>query len=246
MMPETPSRTTIGNRTRERPTASSLSPPGSPNGAMTSGASRMKSAVSAAEPEEHEPEERRGDAPGALALALLEQLAEDRDERGRERRVGDERAHEVRHLERDRERVDLPRRRSSTRRRSRGRGRGCARAGRDREDRCRPGEPPAAWPAVYAARPVIHAASIGTRSVGPVLPMVRSGTQDLLPTASLASKSARVGVRSVALCGKKPLLPSPGPHSCGHFHACRTSSSRRSGCAPPPRSVSRTSATARP
>ena len=46
-----------------------------------------------AEAEQHEPEEARRDAPGALPLALDEQLAEDRDERGGERRVGDERAH---------------------------------------------------------------------------------------------------------------------------------------------------------
>ena len=62
----------------------------------------------AAEDEQRQPEERRGDAPGALPLALLEQLAEDRDERAGERGVGDERAHEVRDLDRDRERVDEP------------------------------------------------------------------------------------------------------------------------------------------
>ena len=84
----------------------------------------MKSAVSAAEAEQHQPEERRGDAPGALALALLEQVAEDRDERRRERGVRDERADQVRDLERDRERVDRAReRRSSTSRRSRARAR---------------------------------------------------------------------------------------------------------------------------
>ena len=43
-----------------------------------------------------------------FSLALLEQLAEDRDERAGERGVGDERAHEVRDLDRDRERVDEP------------------------------------------------------------------------------------------------------------------------------------------
>ena len=59
------------------------------------------------EPEQHQPEEARRDAPGALSLALLEQFAEHRDERGRERRVGDERTHQVRHLKCDRERVDL-------------------------------------------------------------------------------------------------------------------------------------------
>ena len=50
MIPETPSSTTIGKRTRERPIASALSPPGLPNGAITSGAMTMKSAVSAPSP----------------------------------------------------------------------------------------------------------------------------------------------------------------------------------------------------
>src|SRR5205807_9345220 len=49
-----------------------------------------------------------GDAPGAASLALLEQLREDRHERRREGRVGDESADEIRHLEGDREGVDLP------------------------------------------------------------------------------------------------------------------------------------------
>ena len=79
--------------------------------------------------EEDEPEDRRRDPPRAGALALLEQLAEDRDERARERRVGDERADEVRDLERDRERVDLdPPRRTCTRRPSPGRARAPATA----------------------------------------------------------------------------------------------------------------------
>ena len=68
-IPESPSRTTIGKRTRESPTARSKSPPGSPNGRMSSGASRMKTRGDAAEDEERQPEERRGDAPGALLLA---------------------------------------------------------------------------------------------------------------------------------------------------------------------------------
>jgi len=61
------------------------------------------------EPEQHQPEEARGDAPRALAVALLEQVAEHGDECRRERRVGDEGADEVRQLERDRERVDRAR-----------------------------------------------------------------------------------------------------------------------------------------
>ena len=50
MIPESPSRTTIGKRTRESPIANAWSPPGSPNGAITSGASTMKRAVSAPSP----------------------------------------------------------------------------------------------------------------------------------------------------------------------------------------------------
>src|SRR5262249_14775577 len=49
-----------------------------------------------------------GDAPRALAVALLQELREDGNERGRERGVGDERAHQVGDLESDREGVDLP------------------------------------------------------------------------------------------------------------------------------------------
>ena len=50
MIPETPSRTTIGKSTRERLTARSKSPPGSPNGRMRSGAARMKTAVNPPSP----------------------------------------------------------------------------------------------------------------------------------------------------------------------------------------------------
>ena len=56
--------------------------------------------------EQEEPEDARRDAPGAGALSLLEQLAEDGNEGGGERGIGDERADEVGNLERDRERVD--------------------------------------------------------------------------------------------------------------------------------------------
>jgi hypothetical protein len=44
--PETPSSATIGKSTRDSPTASSLSPPGSPNRPMIHGAATMKIAVS--------------------------------------------------------------------------------------------------------------------------------------------------------------------------------------------------------
>ena len=57
------------------------------------------------EAEQHQPEEARRDAPGSLRI-VLQQVDEDRDERGRERRIRDERAYEVRQLERNGERVD--------------------------------------------------------------------------------------------------------------------------------------------
>src|SRR5262249_15053510 len=106
-------------------------------------------------------EEARGDAPGALALALLEQLAEHGHERGGDRRVGKQRSDEVRDLERDRERVDpptgaevvggddLPDEAKDSRE-----------PGCEREDRRRPGQP--------AARvSPVHVASIGTGSAVP-------------------------------------------------------------------------------
>ncbi len=44
-IPDRPRITTIGKSTRDSPTARSKSPPGSPKGRISSGASRMKSAV---------------------------------------------------------------------------------------------------------------------------------------------------------------------------------------------------------
>ena len=49
-IPERPSSTTIGKSTRERPTARSKSPPGSPNGRSSNGAASMKIAVSPPRP----------------------------------------------------------------------------------------------------------------------------------------------------------------------------------------------------
>ena len=72
-----------------------------------SGASEHEKPGQRAEDDEDEPEERRGDPPGAGALFLHEELAEDRHERGAESGVRSQRAHEVRNLERDREGVDL-------------------------------------------------------------------------------------------------------------------------------------------
>ncbi len=48
--PETPSSTTIGNSTRDRPTASDLSPPGFPNKSISHGATSTNSAVRAVSP----------------------------------------------------------------------------------------------------------------------------------------------------------------------------------------------------
>ena len=45
MIPDAPSSATIGKSTRDSPTARALSPPGLPKGAMTHGASTMKSAL---------------------------------------------------------------------------------------------------------------------------------------------------------------------------------------------------------
>ena len=106
--PDSASSTTIGNISRARFTVSSASAglsskPGA-NRLISGSANRMKSAVTAAEHQADQEEEARRDAEGLLALPLLEQLAEHRHERALERRVGEQRAHEVRHLEGDRER----------------------------------------------------------------------------------------------------------------------------------------------
>src|SRR4029450_11136997 len=121
-----------------------------------------------AEAEQQEPEEGRGDAPRTLAFALLEQLADAGEEGGGECGVRDERADEVRHLEGDREGVDLAGGAEVV-------GGGdlaeaaedAGESGGDGEDRGFPGESPAArGPLLYAARGLlIHAASIGTPSV---------------------------------------------------------------------------------
>ena len=168
MIPETPSRTTIGNRIRESVIASCWSPPGSPNGAMIERREDDQERGDRTEAEQEEPEEGRGYAPSAFALAFFEQLAEDRNECGRERGIRDERADEVRHLEGDRERVDLAGGAEvvggdDLADQAQDAGKAC----RDREDRGLPREPPAArGPLLYAAQgPLIHAASIGTPSV---------------------------------------------------------------------------------
>ena len=150
MIPETPSRTTIGKRTRERPTARSLSA-----GIAERGDDERREddeeRGQRAEAEQQEPEEGRGDPPRALAVALLEQLAEDGNEGGGERGVGDERAEEVRHLEGDREGVDLAGGAEVVRRDDLADEAEDAREpGGEREDRRRPGESPAGGPLLHA------------------------------------------------------------------------------------------------
>src|SRR5204863_1554223 len=118
---------------------------------------------------EDQPEEARRDPPGALALALLEQLAEDRNERGRDGRVGEECADEVRHLEGDRERVDPPAGTEVVGGHDLADEPEDAReAGCERENRRRPGQP--------AARvSPVHVASIGTGSAVPARARRRVG-----------------------------------------------------------------------
>ena len=210
MTPLRPSRTTIGKSTRERPTARSKSPPGSPKGLIRSGAMRMNSAVRPPRIEEDEPEDGRGDPPGALAVALLEQVAEDRDERAGERRVGEQGADEVRDLERDRERVDLPvdpevvgRDHLADEAEDPGEAR------RDREDQRRAGKPPVARRSRRRVRRLrrrdrqhrsCRSSSARTRS---------PPSHEPRPLASPARRSSRA----------EALLRSASPASCGHSYA---------------------------
>ena len=71
---------------------------------MIGSASEHEQRRERAEHQEDQEEEARGDAERLLALALLEQLREDRHEGALERRVGEQRADQVRDLEGDRER----------------------------------------------------------------------------------------------------------------------------------------------
>ena len=211
----------------------------------------------AAQPEQHEPEEARRDAPCALPLALDQELAEDGDERRRQRSVGDERAHGVRDQERDLERVDRADGAEVVARDDLADEAEDAReAGGEREDRRRPRQPPAAGRGL-----LVHGASIGTRSAVAGCPRVRSRTCPfgpvdrrsqrpeatiLLPAASVASAGAPVchaGVPKASLRGCCYHRPA---RVAGIFTPCRTSSSRRNASGPRPRSGSRTSATSRP
>ena len=104
--PLSPSRITIGKSTRDRPTvsASSCAVNWSPvNSGMITGASAMKAIVISVSADEQQPRHRAGRVDRVLAPLLLEQLGEDGHERAGERRVGDERADQVRDLEGERE-----------------------------------------------------------------------------------------------------------------------------------------------
>ena len=68
----------------------------------------MNSERERAERDEHQAGERARELERLAPSLVLQQLGEHRHERGRERRVGDERADQVRHLERERERRGAP------------------------------------------------------------------------------------------------------------------------------------------
>src|SRR5438309_75986 len=125
------------------------------------------------QPEQDDPEKAGCNPPRPLAIAAFLQFGEDRHERRRQRRVRDEGACEVRHLERDRERVDLPGRAEVIR------GDDLADEtedagdpGGEREDRRRPGEP--------AAGALIHAAEYreGTLWYHPAARELRAFSRD--------------------------------------------------------------------
>ena len=76
--PLSPSSTTIGNSTRLRPDGQRVERGVNSlpvNGGMINGATRMKTTVIDAEPDEQQPGQRAGELRGLLALLLLQQLA---------------------------------------------------------------------------------------------------------------------------------------------------------------------------
>ena len=140
MIPEAPSSATIGNSSRESPIDESLVL--RVEARHQERRDQDEERRQRAEPEQHQPEQARRDAPRALALALLEQVAEDRHERGGDGGVGDERPHRVRNEERDLEGVDLAVDAEVVLGHDLAEEAEHARdAGREREDRRRPGEP---------------------------------------------------------------------------------------------------------
>ena len=68
----------------------------------------MNSSVIAPSDGEDQPEQRAGERERLAPAALLEQLGEHGHERRRQRGVGEQRAHQVRDLERERERRAAP------------------------------------------------------------------------------------------------------------------------------------------
>src|SRR5439155_11974353 len=116
-----------------------------------------------------EPEGDRGDATGALPAPPFLQLGEDGNERGREGRVRDEGAYEVRDLERDGEGVDLPGRSKVVRGHDLpDEAEDAGDPGGEREDRRRPCE--------SAAGALVHAPSIAR---GPLVPSRRPHNRGL-------------------------------------------------------------------
>ena len=106
--PDRASSRTIGNISCARLTVRSLSAGSSSKPGREQAHDRLgeqdEQGGDGAEHQADQEEQARGDPERLLPLALLEQLGEDRHERALERRVGEQRAHEVRHLEGDRER----------------------------------------------------------------------------------------------------------------------------------------------
>ena len=214
-IPESPSRITIGKSTRERPTARSKSPPGSPKSSTMSGAASTKIAVSPVVKRRTSQKIVDATRQAREPLALLEELAEDRHERAGEGGVRDERAHEVRDLERDRERVDPSRGAEGVRGDHLADETEHAReAGRGAEDRGRARE----------ASPV--GALVVERRLGVELGHHRE-------------------FRAIVGRPSATITRPDGRFRHGLSHVWRTSSSRRSASASPRASGSRTSATAR-
>ena len=106
--PDSARISTIGISRRASPTASSMSSVG--EGRVHEGRHDPRRGDhrehrERAEHGDDDSADRAGDAPGTLALAALVEFGEDRDERGAQRRVGDQRAQQVGDLVGDRERA---------------------------------------------------------------------------------------------------------------------------------------------
>ena len=127
---------------RERPTASAASLPGSPKSPITHGAIRMKMHVRAVSPSSINQKRLDATRQARRRSPFSSRSLKTGHEGGRERGVGDERADQVRDLERDRERVDRAGGAEEVGRDHLAHEPEHAReAGRDPEDRGRDGEP---------------------------------------------------------------------------------------------------------